>query len=180
MGCPIFPRLHGVLCRGEHAKSTRGRSVKSSVEIPREGIKRDQKYSDQYHGGIPHAVRLFLFFQEIGDRGAEEKNLQAREDARGSFHKRKFMKQCHNKNRAADRRGRQAHQHGEHVSIHRPSLTCSGRIIPLFCRARAARISASFALRFSAPIFIVAKDVHWLLATELVSGWAPSSSNGVK
>src|SRR5260370_17275496 len=81
MGCPVFPRLHGALCRGEHAKSTGGRSAKGSVEIPREGIKRDQKYGDQYHGGIPHAVRLFVFFQQVSDRRTEEKNLQARATA---------------------------------------------------------------------------------------------------
>jgi len=47
--------------------------------------------------------------------------LQSREDARRDFQQRILMKQSDNKNRSADHGGHEAHQHGQHVSLHRTS-----------------------------------------------------------
>src|SRR6266566_3409320 len=180
MGCPVFPRLHGALSRGEHTKSRGGRSANGSVEIPREGIKRDQKYGDQYHGGIPHAVRLFLFFQHVSDRGAEEKNLQAREDTRGNFHKRKLMKQCHNKNRAADRRGRDAHQDRGYLPLHCPSFPrCLSRIAPRLIVADAGEVSPPSCRRSFGAIAHCNEGWPISLTREAVPVWAACSSKRV-
>src|SRR5882672_6948034 len=132
------------------------------VEIPRERIKRRQKNRHQHDRRVSRPVRFSLLVEQVAYRRTQEKHLQPREDARRDFHQRILMKQRDDENRPADHRGREAHQHGHHVSLHRAPLPYCRRIMPLFRSTGAGRSGVS-----SSRCGLCPNEVHHLLAQRI-------------
>jgi hypothetical protein len=78
------------------------------LKIPGEGIKGDQKDGKHNDPDIPHMICLFCFFQHVGNGGAKEKYLEARQKTRRHFHQRILVNKGNEEDGAASRNRNQA------------------------------------------------------------------------